>query len=359
VTPRVVAVGLLLPLTASAHLMVAQHGTLNVAGDGAFVVLSLPASAFPWADDDHDGRLSAAEFQAHQPELNAAVLAGARLTDEHGALPLEGLLLGLSPDDEARAQPARQVMALGRFALAKPSSPMALTLTLFGDTPETQAEAITITRGRDSQLALFTPARTRQPLFPSSFVALADAFALGARHILEGADHLLFLLVVLAAGGGWRRVALTLTCFTLGHAATLALGVLGGVEVSSRLVEPAIALTIVAVALLDWRRRSRCDPSTSSARLALVFGCALIHGLALASGLRALGGDHRSVVAVLVGFNLGIEAGQLAVTALAAVLALAVLRGLGAKRVALAQQVASVLSIATGWVWFMQRIVEF
>ncbi len=354
---RAGVLALLLPLTASAHLMVAQHGTLNLVGDGGFLVLSLPASAFPWADEDHDGRLSAAEFQAHQPQLNAAVLEGARLTDEHGALSLEGLLLGLSPDDEARAQPARHVMALGRFALTNPSAPMALTLTLFGETPETQAEAITITRGRDSQLAIFTPARTRQRLFPSWVVVLSDAFVLGARHILEGADHLLFLLVVLAAGGGWRRVALTLTCFTLGHAATLAVSMLGGVEVSARVVEPAIALTIVAVALLDWRRRSRRERSRSAARLALVFGCALIHGLALASGLRALGGEHRSVVAVLLGFNLGVEAGQLGVTALAAVLTIAVRRGLGARRVVLAHQVASVVAIATGCVWFMQRIV--
>jgi hypothetical protein len=358
VSLRAVVLALLVPLTAQAHLMVAQHGTLNLVGDGAFLVLSLPASAFPWADDDHDGRLSAAEFTAHQARLSQTVLAGVQLADERGARPLEGLLLGLSPDDRAQTQPAAQLVALGRFGLASPDAPLTLTFTIFGDAPDARSEAITITCAERAQLAVFTPERSRLPVLPSSLAVLADAWSLGARHILEGADHLLFLLVVLAAGGGWRRITLTLTAFTLGHATTLALSLLHGVEVSSRLVEPSIALTIVAVAGLDWRRRARGDQSTPTARLALVFGCALVHGLALAGGLRELGVDRHHLVALLAGFNLGVEAGQLGVTALAALVALVALRVSGTRWLPRAQNLAGLASIAIGCAWFVQRVVE-
>ncbi len=351
---RALALLMLAPLTAHAHLMVAQHGTLNLVGDGAFLVLSLPASAFAWADDDGDGRLSASEFAAHQPRLQEAVKAGVTLEDEHGLRPLDGLLLGLSPDDDAQARPAAQLVALGRFGLASPSTPLTLGFTLLGTTPDARSEAITVTRGDETQLALFTPARGRLAVLPSGLAVLADAFALGARHILEGVDHLLFLLVVLAAGGGLRRIALTLTAFTLGHATTLALSVLTGFELSARLVEPAIALTIVAVARLDWRRPA--SPGADLPRLALVFGCALIHGLALAGGLRALGLDQRHLAAVLAGFNLGVEAGQLGVIAVAALVTVTLLRVVGRHRLGPAQRLATATSIAVGCVWFVQRV---
>ncbi len=67
-------------------------------------------------------------------------------------------------------------------------------------------------------------------------------------------DHLLFLLVVLvvpAKGWGWRHTVLALTCFTVGHAITLAAVALGGLSVSARIVEPTIAATIVGIALFD------------------------------------------------------------------------------------------------------------
>jgi hypothetical protein len=354
---RAAVLCLVLPLTASAHLMVAQHGTLNLVGDGAFLVLSLPASAFPLADDDHDGRLSEAEVAAHQGALVQAIESGVRLLDDVGARPLEGVLLALAPPDDARALPSEQLVALGRFALARPAAPMALSVTLFGEGAAARSEAVTVTRAGRSQLAYFTPQRTRLPLFPSSPAIVADAFSLGALHILEGPDHLLFLLVVLAAGGGWRRVALTLTCFTAGHAVTLGLSLWRGVAVSPAIVEPAIALTIIAVAALDWRRRSTGREGAAWARLAIVFGCALFHGLALAGGLAALGLDRANVLEVLLGFNLGVEAGQLGVTALAAGLTLTLLPLLGRRRLVQAQHLAGIGAIVTGGAWFVQRVL--
>jgi hypothetical protein len=132
---------------------------------------------------------------------------------------------------------------------------------------------------------VFSAARQQQRLFPSAGAVLTDYMVLGARHILDGPDHLLFLLVVLATGMGWAALVITLSAFTLGHATTLALGVLGQWRVSPTLAEPAIALTIVLMALLDERARRRGVTIPLVQRMALVFACALVHGLGFAAAV--------------------------------------------------------------------------
>ena len=107
-------VGVALATRASAHLMVAQHGTVNVVGDGAFLVLSVPAAAFPFADEDGDGRLSPLELQRHQAEVGAAVQSGVRLLEGDTSCPLEGLLFSLTPDELAPEDVGAQVVVLGR-----------------------------------------------------------------------------------------------------------------------------------------------------------------------------------------------------------------------------------------------------
>ncbi len=69
---------------ANAHLMVAQQGTLNVVEGGAFMVISLPTSAFTSVDDDGDGKLSREEFTTHQTDLRTAVMHGIQLRDNEG-----------------------------------------------------------------------------------------------------------------------------------------------------------------------------------------------------------------------------------------------------------------------------------
>lgn len=347
-------VGVALATRASAHLMVAQHGTVNVVGNGAFLVLSVPAAAFPFADEDGDGRLSPLELQRHQSDVGAAVQAGARLLEGDTARPLEGMLFSLTPDELAPAEVGAQLVVLGRFALATPGEPLRFELTLFGGAD--QSEQMTFTRGAESQLARFTPTRTTSALFPSSGALFIEYLHMGVEHIVTGFDHLLFLLVVLAAGGGWRRVALGLTCFTLGHAATLALSVVGGVSAPSSLVEPAIALTIIGMAAFDARARARGVESSGVWRLGLVFACALIHGLGLASSLTSLGVDRAHLLSVLGGFNLGVEVGQLAVSAVAALVVVALARFWSKSTTAHAQRWAGVAAMLIGSVWLVQRV---
>ena len=134
---------------------------------------------------------------------------------------------------------------------------------------------------------------------------------LGVRHILEGADHLLFLLAVLLVGGSFRRMLVLVTSFTLAHSLTLGLTALGWVTLEARGIrwaEAAIAASILYVALENLLLRQH----RHRAGLTFLFG--LVHGLGFAGALRDHGlGD--AVVPALAGFNLGVELGQAAVVA--------------------------------------------
>jgi hypothetical protein len=192
-------------------------------------------------------------------------------------------------------------------------------------------------------------------LFPSPWTVLRDNAVLGAGHVLGGLDHMLFLLVVLATGWGWRHTALALTVFTAGHAISLAAVAIGGFSAPARLVEPAIAATIVGMVLFDRLSDARRQPLAPAWRLALVFGCALIHGLGLAGALTSLGLDPTNRLLSLVGFNTGIEAAQLGAALVAGLFIFGVRRLPGPAGLALAARLASTAAIVTGSVWLAQR----
>jgi hypothetical protein len=147
------------------------------------------------------------------------------------------------------------------------------------------------------------------------------AFAtLGFRHITDprGADHILFLLALAAIYRfrDWRECVWVVTAFTVGHSITLALAVSGALVLPSAIVEFLIPVTIVVTALENlivrdrstaiWGRRYRPV-------FAGVFG--LVHGAGFANYLRSLFVDRIAIP--LLGFNVGLEAGQLIVIALA------------------------------------------
>ena len=344
---------------AHAHLMVAQRGTLNLVDDGGYVVMSVPVSAMRGVDDDGDGRLSLTELRAHALSIEAQVQTGLQLVSDTGPLPLQGLMLNLSPDDGAVGEPAAHLVVMGRFALADGSPPavsqLQLRFNLFGQTADSQQQTVTVSRGSEAQLLVLRPGHESAGLFPSAWTVLRSNAALGAAHVLGGLDHLLFLLVVLATGWGWRRAAMALTVFTAGHAVTLVAVVIGGFSAPARLVEPAIAATIVGMALFDRWSQARPQPLAPAWRLGLVFGCALIHGLGLAGALTSLGLDPSSGLLSLVGFNLGIEAAQLGVAVLAGALVVAVRHWRGPLGVLLATRTASYTAIVAGSVWLAQR----
>ena len=144
----------------------------------------------------------------------------------------------------------------------------------------------------------------------------AAYFTLGVEHILLGVDHLLFVLgLMLLVAGRWLLFK-TITAFTLGHSASLALATLGLVSVPGPPLNAAIALSIVFLAaeIVRQRRGERHLTARHPWIVAGAFG--LLHGLGFAAALTALGLPASAVPLALLFFNLGVEAGQVLFIAL-------------------------------------------
>ncbi|MGD9879391.1 MAG: HupE/UreJ family protein [Reyranella sp.] len=173
--------------------------------------------------------------------------------------------------------------------------------------------------------------------------------AMGAEHIVGGIDHLLFLVALLALSRGFWPTVTIVTAFTVAHSVTLSLAVLGLVDVPSRIVEPLIAASIVWVAL-----ENVLAPSGAGRRwlVAALFG--LVHGLGFASALSELGLPPAAMVRALIGFNVGVELGQLAFI----VVVLPPLAWASRpERLPRLPKILSIVVALVGAVWFVERIV--
>lgn len=137
---------------------------------------------------------------------------------------------------------------------------------------------------------------------------------LGVEHIVGGFDHLLFVLSLLFLVGFGRRLVGTITAFTVAHSVTLVMSALGMLTLRSPPVEATIALSILLVAGEALRQR---DTLARRWPMLVAFGFGLVHGLGFAGALQQIGLPQQHVPVALATFNLGVEAGQLAVVALA------------------------------------------
>jgi HupE / UreJ protein len=195
--------------------------------------------------------------------------------------------------------------------------------------------------------------------------AFVDYLREGVWHIWIGLDHILFLLSLLlpsvliwqAAARRWEPVARfgeafwgvvkVVTAFTVAHSITLTLAVLGVIELPSRLVESVIAASVVAAALNNvW-------PRVLGRLWMVAFGFGLVHGFGFASVLADLGLPSDALALALLGFNVGVELGQLAIVVLFLPLAFALRRtGLYRRTV----MVGGSLAIATlACIWLVER----
>ena len=136
-------------------------------------------------------------------------------------------------------------------------------------------------------------------------------FVLGVEHILLGVDHLLFVLALLLLVAGWRKLAGTITAFTVAHSITLALATLGFVHVPGPPVEAIIALSIVFVAAEIIRGRQGNSGLTARWPWVVSFTFGLLHGFGFAGALSEIGLPQSSIPIALLTFNLGVESGQL------------------------------------------------
>lgn len=194
----------------------------------------------------------------------------------------------------------------------------------------------------------------------------ATYFDEGVWHIWTGFDHILFLLslllpaVLIRHPHGWRPgasfrvsfvdIARVVTAFTLAHSITLSLAALSIVVLPSRIVESGIALSVVLAAL------NNLFPVVADGRWVAAFGFGLLHGFGFAGALHDLGLPAGSLALSLAGFNLGVEAGQLAIVVVFLPLAFALRSTWAYRRVVFAGGSAAIALVAS--VWFAERALD-
>jgi HupE/UreJ protein len=189
----------------------------------------------------------------------------------------------------------------------------------------------------------------------------------GIRHIWTGYDHILFLLALLLPavlqreGGDWRgatsfrpafmNVFKIVTAFTLAHSLTLSLATLGIVRLPSRLTESAIAASVVLAAANNlW-------PMVRERGWLVAFGFGLVHGFGFANALSELGLARGALALALVGFNLGVEIGQLAIVGVFLPLAYALRRSWSYQQLGL--RLGSAFIVLMAGVWLLERAFNF
>jgi hypothetical protein len=185
----------------------------------------------------------------------------------------------------------------------------------------------------------------------SGWQVFASYVPVGFDHILpKGLDHILFVLGLFFLSTSLGSLLWLISAFTLAHTVTLALGALGWVYVPPEIVEPMIAASIVYVAVENIFQRgfSRWGPL-------VVFCFGLLHGLGFASVLGEFGLPRDQFIPALVGFNVGVELGQLTVIAIAFLTVGVWFRKKPWYRVRIAVP-ASVVIAMVGAYWFTERV---
>ena len=352
----------LAPILAAAFALLAGAAPLDAhPAPFSYVDLSLAANRVDVAvvahvfDLAHDLGLDASDRLLDPAFVRTRERDLAALLQPRFHLDADGRPIACRPAGGAEIVAARQSLKV-RFSCALPHAAGALAIRalMFPYDPAHQTFLNVYEDGALTSQAILDGGRTGFEYFAGTrqgvFAAVRKFVGAGVHHILIGPDHLLFLIGLLLLGGTIRQLAVIVTSFTIAHSITLSLAALNIVSPPSRIIEPAIALSIVYVGADNLLVRGGRDVR---AWIALTFG--LIHGFGFASVLREMDLPARALGWSLFSFNLGVEIGQLLVV-VAVATALAALR---TRSEAAGRQLAfagSVVVIAAGAFWFIQRV---
>jgi hydrogenase/urease accessory protein HupE len=253
--------------------------------------------------------------------------------------------------------PERQSVRLTLRMASPPPAVLRVEALLFPYDPVHQTFVNVYEQGTLRLQAIISVDRQRLDYYAGSvqgtWAVIRTFVAAGIEHILIGPDHVLFLVGLLLLGGSLKKLVAIVTAFTIGHSITLSLAALDIFSPPSRIIEPAIALSIVFVGADNLLVRRAAAPRDIRALVAGVFG--LVHGFGFAAVLKEFGLPPSALGWSLFAFNLGVEVGQLGIVIVVASALAAIRRRnpLLGERLALA---GSIVVILAGGYWFVQRV---
>jgi HupE / UreJ protein len=274
-------------------------------------------------DGDGNGEITWGEVRARHADI--AAYAAARLALAADDRPCT-IAVGTQLIDN-HTDGAYSVLPLAlRCDVAAPSR-LAIEYRLFAELDPQHRGLLKLSAQGATRTAVLGPHAPQQRFeiaaAPSRWAQFVDYTREGVWHIWIGLDHILFLLslllpsVLVWRAGRWQpaeraadafwEVLRIVTAFTVAHSITLSLAVLGAIELPSRWVESVIAASVVVAALNNLR------PLVTRRLWMVAFGFGLVHGFGFASVLADLGLPRDALAVALVGFNIGVELGQLAI----------------------------------------------
>lgn len=315
-------------------------------------------------DDNDDGQITWAELRGRYPAVLDYALTHVRIADQTGPCQL--------------AATTQQVEQLSDGAYAsvgfdvrckEPPRTLSLEYRLFFDLDPQHRGLLQLRDDSGQHSLMFSPDQPAQRITlhaPDRLDTFVDYFKSGVWHIAVGFDHILFVVTLLLPAvltrrqGVWQitpsfkptcvETCQVITAFTLAHSCTLAAASVGLVHLPGRWVESAIAASVLIAALNNvW-------PFLPGRRWMFAFGFGLIHGFGFAAVLGDVGLNSQALALSLLGFNLGVEAGQLALVALV----LPFLYGLRATRLyrPLVHIGGSLACCALATIWLVERLAD-
>lgn len=343
--------GWLLTTPCWAHLISAGFGTVNVQADKTALLIGVPVSLFRGVDLDGDGLLQPEEIRQGRTKMLSQLESAIRLR--------VGALAGKVIDDQLMVSvhldaqnSTNQIEWLRYLSFPQESlqGPVSLSMA-----PEalSMRYMVQVRRFDDAETAVLSADHPEHTFLKGAWGTFQAFLEQGVLHILTGHDHVLFLLTLLTASVSLRRWLFVLTSFTLAHGVTYGLATFGVLQVSPQLIEPVIAFTIVLAAgvhLLGWRPALSVEASA-------VFSLGLFHGLGFASSMAEMFKEQRFPLSSVLGFNAGVEIGQVAIAALLGGVIGALSRAHPTLRKGhqLARGI-SWLALGIGSYWFVQRV---
>lgn len=336
---------------ATAHLISAGFGSITITHDQTRLLIGVPVSLFKGIDQDGDGLLQPDEIQEGRArmieQLQSAIQL--RLGEHVGVTVDDQLMVSVKLDQKSSTNQIEWLRFL-EFSQDALTQPVSLSMA-----PEALSVRymVQVRRGGETEAAVLStnyPSHTFLKTVWGTFFAFLEQ---GVVHIIAGYDHVLFLLTLLISAVSMRRWLVVLSSFTLAHGITYALATFEVVQVSPQLIEPVIAFTIVLAAvvqLLGWR-------PALSVEAASVFSLGLFHGLGFASSMAEIFKEQRFPLSSVLGFNAGVEIGQVAIAGLLGLL----MAGLSRcpSRWPLNKWLPGAvawLAVVVGGYWFVQRV---
>jgi hydrogenase/urease accessory protein HupE len=252
------------------------------------------------------------------------------------------------------------VIFRNRFSCRNVGGDIVYRSTVLTDTDAAARQVVLIGEGDNAPQALLDSANTAVALSapaPSLISTLERYLVTGIEHIFMGYDHIAFLVAVVLWARRLVPVIKIVTAFTIAHSITLSLAALNFIVIPGTLVEPAIAASIVYVAMENFFTRN------IDSRWRVTFAFGLIHGFGFAGALREIGLPTNAIAVALAAFNIGVEIGQVAIVSIVVPVLIALDRLMAVDRTKPARAATVVYALSAlitvlGSYWFLTRVLD-